>query len=181
MFTKMGVSLGILILSFFTYLIYDIMAHSNDDVFNFCWENATYTTHKNYITIPSSYISTVQQILLAISETLLYISAIEFICSQSPQKMKGILYGLFYTLKSFYQDLSTPIIYFFAHHWNSEWMSSCSGYYIFNIALGLITLIAYIFLVKRYKYRKRDDICKSSREGRIFSQKVKAPRFNGFL
>ncbi len=96
--------------------IYDIMAHSNDDVFNFCWENATYTTHKNYITIPSSYISTVQQILLAISETLLYISAIEFICCQSPQKMKGILYGLFYALKSFYQDLSTPIIFSFAHH-----------------------------------------------------------------
>ncbi len=49
MFTKMGVSLGILILSFFTYLIYDIMAHSNDDVFNFCWENATYQSRSQQI------------------------------------------------------------------------------------------------------------------------------------
>ena len=56
---------------------------------NFCGLN-TYL-----IDINSNYLA-LQFILNAVSYLLLYISAFEFICAQSPQSMKGLLIGTFF-------------------------------------------------------------------------------------
>ena len=68
--------------------------------------------------------------------------------------MKGLLFGLFYSIKAFFQLLAAVLTYLF-------FVFSCQllGYFLFNLAIGLVSLVIFIFVARRYKYRKRDDIC----------------------
>ena len=163
MFKRMGISLGVLTTSFLLYLICDTLAYSGNNnlgyPFNLCWKNMSLVLNKSYVSLPSMYISVLQQILLSLCQMLLYISAYEFICCQSPQNMKGLLFGLFYALRAFYQCVAACTIYLFISQWNSVIMSCHSGFYMFNISIGTISLIFYITVARKFKYRKRDDIC----------------------
>ena len=160
MFKRMGINLIILTLSFFLYTLQDTLAYSgSDSASKICSRNSSYTLNKSYIKIPNSYLSVVQLAALAAHLTLLYTSTCEFICSQSPQYMKGLMYGLFYALRSFYQLLAIVIVIPFVYVWDTDVMSGCSGYYIMNFCIGLIACIIYVIVSKNYQWRKRDDIC----------------------
>ena len=95
-----------------------------------------------------------QLILSSLHQMLLYIAAWEFICCQSPQHMKGLLFGLFYSIKAFFQLLAAFLSYLF-------FVFSCQllGYFLFILAIGLVSLVIFTVVARRYKYRKRDDIC----------------------
>ena len=99
-FKRMGMALIFLTISFIVYFVYDILNYSNSGdltyYYNTCSRNVTYVLNDNYIAVPSMYISILQQLIYGWSQMLLYISAYEFICCQSPQYMKGLLFGLFY-------------------------------------------------------------------------------------
>ena len=163
MFKRMGISLGVLTISFLVYLICDTLAYNSNNnhgyPFNLCWKNMSYVFNKSFVSLPSMYISVLQQILLSLCQMLLYISAYEFICCQSPQHMKGLFFGYFYALRAFYQSVAACTIYLFTSQWNSVIMSCRSGFYMFNISIGTISLIFYITVARKFKYRKRDDIC----------------------
>ena len=105
------------------------------------------------------YMYIVQHTLSSLYLMLLNLAAWEFICCQSPQKMKGLLFGLFYAIKAFYQCLATFLILPFYFFWRLQSINCRSGYYILNICVGLVSLLIYSFVTRKYKYRKRDDIC----------------------
>ena len=163
MFKRMGIALISFTLSFVVYFVYDVLDYNNSDdlayYYNTCSRNDSYVLNNNYIAVPSMYVSILQQLIYGWSQVLLYISAYEFICCQSPQYMKGLLFGLFYATRSFYQFVAAIIVWFMITEWNSTIMSCRSGYYLLNILIGVMTLILYSAVAKRYRYRKRDDIC----------------------
>ena len=102
-----------------------------------------------------------QNILSALSNMLIYISVIEFICSQSPSSMTGLLIGLFYTIKGLFQLIATALIVpfiscFHGGYFHGNWL----GYFLVNIIIGVITIIVYVCVAKRYKYRERNEPCK---------------------
>ena len=163
MFKRIGIALGFFTTSFIVYFVYDILDYNNSGeltfYYNTCLRNVSYVLNNNYIAVPSMYVSILQQLVYGWSQMLLYISAYEFICSQSPQYMKGLLFGLFYATRAFYQFIAASVILLIVAEWDSTIMSCRSGYYLLNILIGVMTLILYTFAAKRYKYRKRDDIC----------------------
>ena len=163
MFKRMGMALIFLTISFIVYFVYDILDYSDSGdlthYYNACSRNVTYVLNNNYIAVPSMYVSILQQLIYGWSQMLLYISAYEFICCQSPQYMKGLLFGLFYATRAFYQFIAASVLLIVIRKWNSTIMSCRSGYYLLNILIGVTTLILYTVAAKRYKYRKRDDIC----------------------
>ena len=161
MFKRMGIALSIFTISFIVYFVYDILDYNNSGELtnNACFRNVSYVLNNNYIAVPSMYVSILQQLIYGWSQILLYISAYEFICCQSPQYMKGILFGLFYATRAFYQFVAASVLLIVIRKWNSTIMSCRSGYYLLNILIGVMTLILYTVAAKRYKYRKRDDIC----------------------
>ena len=59
----------------------------------------------------NSYSLIVQNSLNAIGYILLYIAAYEFICSQSPHAMKGLLIGTFFAIKGVFQLLGIVMIF----------------------------------------------------------------------
>ena len=164
MFKRMGIALSFFTVSFIVYFVYDILDYNNSGDFTYYYgkcliRNVTYILNNNYIAVPSMYASILQQLIYGWSQMLLYISAYEFICCQSPQYMKGLLFGLFYATRAFYQFTASCFILLIATKWNSTIMSCSSGYNLLNILIGVMTLIVYTVAAKRYKYRKRDDIC----------------------
>ena len=103
-------------------------------------------------------------ILLGIGSPIVMTTVLEFISAQSPQSMKGLLIGMFFAFKGIFQLISTIVLFLFST--NRIWVRSryinavtnCGfGYLLFTCVAGLIGLILFSVVAKRYKYRERDD------------------------
>ena len=141
MFKRIGIALSYFTTSFIVCLVYDILDYNNSGELtnNTCFRNVSYVLNNNYIAVPSMYVSILQQLNYGWSQMLLYISAYEFICCQSPQYMKCLLFGLFYATRAFYQFIAANIVWFMITKWNSTIMSYRSGYNLLNILIGMMT------------------------------------------
>ena len=108
----------------------------------------------------------IQSSLNALGYMFLYIASYEFICAQSPHSMKGLLIGTFFAIKGVFKLLGVLIIYSsFIYYIN---IRSCNDqhkffpfrgftYYLINIALALVGIVAFIIASRRYQYRQRDE------------------------
>ena len=73
--------------------------------------------------------------------------------------MKGLLFGLFYTIRAFYRFLATATIFSLYYFWKSQLVSCNFILYIVNLCLGFLFFLIFVMVTRKYKYRKRDDIC----------------------
>ncbi len=155
MLKRMGLGIALLCVSFVILIALDLTSYNNNEDL-FCNVNKSSTFNKKPLPV---YIYIVQHTLSSLYLMLLYLSAWEFICCQSPQTMKGLLFGLFYAIRGFNQFLATFLILPFHFFWNLHIINCRSGYYILNLCVGLVSLLIYTIVARSYKYRKRDDIC----------------------
>ena len=105
-------------------------------------------------------------VLLGIGPPLVKATSFEFISAQSPSSMRGLLVGVFFSIRAFFQLVSGVALIPFAYKplWDSEHMrehppvTSCGfGYLLFTCVVGLIGLVLLSVVARRYKYRERDD------------------------
>ncbi len=111
---------------------------------------------QDYYETPSRLITTslvMQNILSALSNMLIYISVVEFICSQSPSSMTGLLIGVLYAIKGLFQLVATALVIPFISHGNRL------SYSLVNIVMGVVSFVVYVCVARRYKYRERDEPC----------------------
>ena len=95
----------------------------------------------------------IPQFLLGLTELLVFMTALEFICAQAPQTMQGLLIGLWYGTHSIRFILVAILEYFAA--------SKPDFWYIYQTCKGvviMISLMLYSFAAWRYKKRARDEI-----------------------
>ena len=92
---------------------------------------------------------------------LICATAFEFISAQSPHAMKGLLVGVFFAIKGLFQFISAAAIVPFAipNIWNHiNPVPNCGfGYYLFTIVVASIGLVVFSIVVKKYRYRQRDE------------------------
>ena len=162
-FKRIGLSIIVLIISFLLYLLYDTLAYDAGNelghMLRHCSSNTSYILNRSLVYISPTYMLVLQPILMSISHMLLYIGAWEFICCQSPQQMKGLLFGLFFAIRAFFQFVGTLEFALFTFYLKSNVISCRTGYYFFNLCVAVASLVIYTAVARRYKYRKRDDIC----------------------
>ena len=100
------------------------------------------------------------QILSCLSDLLLVITMIEFFCAQVPYSMKGIIAGITYGLLGFFAALdrivSLPFV-LTTIHWGMRTVS-CGFWYLLTKLLLLVVIFIIMFLGRRWKYRKREDV-----------------------
>ena len=163
MFKRIGLSIAILTVSIVLYFLYDMVSYGTSDelssVYDHCKNNKSYVLNKSLVHIPTTYMFILQHFLLYISHMLFCISAWKFICCQSPQHMKGLLFGLFFAIRDLFQFLGIVLIFPFWNTWESQLARCQFGYYLLNVCIGISSLILYTVVVRKYKDRKRDDIC----------------------
>ena len=126
----------------------------------YVYNGSYYEVHQMSLDI-NSYWLVIQYSLNAVGYMLLYIAVYEFICSQSPHAMKGLVIGTFFAIKGVFQLLGVVMIYLpFALGWRNALHSfpSCGFvYYLINAIIALIGIVAYTCVARQYQYRVRDE------------------------
>ena len=163
MLKRMGLGMTLVLLSLFATFSMDTAAHLKypKDPTNPNSTTCFFVSGHSSIEFPfqMSNIIIIQLIVAAFSRLLIYTGVFEFICSQSPHSMKGLLIGVFYAIRGLYQVLAAifmlPYSYLGAHM-----HPSCGFYfYLMNIVIGLVAVLVYAWVAKRYRYRVRDETC----------------------
>ena len=164
MFKRMGLSIALFEVLFTCYFIWDILGkggvESKAYSYFVCSENSSHSLlRRSIVPLHHTTLFTLGNILSSLAHAILYIAIWEFICCQSPQYMKGLLFGLFNAMKAFCQFLAATVKIFFLFTWKLQFTDCQSGYHLLNLIIGLITLVIFTSVAYKYKYRKRDDIC----------------------
>ena len=102
------------------------------------------------------YFFTTQHVLSALADMLFNIAVLEFVCSQSPYSMKGLLIGILFSIKSLFQGMTILSIIPFVS-WKIESLSCGSGFYAMVIVIGLLEFVIFSCVSKRYKYRNMNE------------------------
>ncbi len=161
MLTRLGIGMILSILTLAVNFSMDVYVHTNSDIgCMFSSENYHNFTEILSKLSPLNRVSNylaVQQILSAFFSMFFYIPLFEFICSQGPQFMKGLLVGVVYFLRTMFQLIAVIFLLPFMLLWKVDGFSCGSGYYAVNIAIGLILLLVYMFVARGYKRRLRDE------------------------
>ena len=164
MLKRMGLGMFLVLLSLLTSFFMDTAAHlEGDHVYNstFCMFAFDDYFAKVAIDHPSPQnpaLLLIQLTLSALSHMLIYTAVFEFICSQSPHSMKGLLIGVLYAIRGLYQLVAALLVLPFALH-TIQLISCGFWYYLMNIVIGVVALLVYMCVAKRYRYRERDEFC----------------------
>ena len=104
--------------------------------------------------------------LSGIGQSLVMATMFEFISAQSPTSMKGLLVGVFLTVRAFCQLISSIALVPFSQTsiWDTASMrehppvTNCGfGYFLFVCLLALIGVTVFLVVAKWYRLRDRDD------------------------
>ena len=162
MFKRIGFSIACLLLMFLVYILYIVLRKGNfinsGIYLVHCHNNATTRSYENISTSTIS-ILLLQNVVYFICRLLLYISVWEFICCQSPQCMKGLLFGLLYAIRAYNQLLANFTISIFNKFLKEESDTCNSHFDMLNISIAVLILLIFTVVSYKYRYRKRDDIC----------------------
>ena len=99
----------------------------------------------------------VQRILDALSYMLFQIAVFEFICSQSPRSMVGMLVGLGFAIRGINSIMGSILLIPFIFHHLDRYCGTI--YYAINFIVGVLALISLVYFGRKYQNRKRDDFC----------------------
>ncbi len=106
------------------------------------------------------YVNIIPKCLYSLSILLYQIAYYEFICSQSPNSMKGFLIGLSFAINGAFQVLFSILLTIISHIQFSTPHLSCGlVYYLICISLAAASLLLYVYFARKYQPRKRDEIC----------------------
>ena len=166
-----------LIMAGFLYLIgvasmlcIDLAGHittENDAVDNtdMCMFTLSHDTALPSLNLSFGYLF-IPDILVGIGSPLVMATTFEFISAQSPSAMKGLLVGVFFSIKAFFQLISGVALIPFSYRpiWDSQHMrehppvTNCGfGYLSFTCVVALVGLVLFGAVARRYKNRERDD------------------------
>ena len=95
--------------------------------------------------------------LSSLSEIFGYIGAYEFIFSQTPHSMKGLLIGTLFATRGIHQTLALGFTLLY-HHLAHKY--SCGVYYYLASTLfGFLSVLVFVLVARKYRRRERDEVC----------------------
>ena len=165
MMKRMGLGMIFVVLSLLATFSMDTGSHNavNKANSSTCMFSAMpYSLDSDYLPpILNPGFLTIQLTLSALSRMLIYAGVFEFICSQSPHSMKGLLIGVLYAIRGFYQTVAAILLipFYFVPHLSRITLSCGFFFYLINIVIGLVAVLVYVWVAKRYRYRVRDELC----------------------
>ena len=160
MLKRIGLGIIVMIVSLIFIFVMDTMAHVENKESAYCMLQLSYYWYNNsYEIVPQNAFVIVPRCLSSCYTLLIYIALYEFICSQSPHSMKGLLIGLSFAIKGAFQLLGTMFV-MLAQLIAPQSLLSCGmEYYLLNISVGVAAINLYLYAAKKYQYRLRDEPC----------------------
>ena len=174
------IGLGILLMvtSLICIFTLDTVAHLEQMDNKLCMLHISFNYSTTYPTMSENgFVLVIPYFLSSCYTLVIYISLYEFICSQSPHSMKGLLIGLSFAIKGIFELLGITVVILFAKFIGPQSFPSCGmEYYLMNISVGVVSILLYIFAVKKYKYRLRDEPCHVHRYVEEYYSKIQDER-----
>ena len=166
MLRRIGLAILLMTISLSSTFLMDVMVHVNNTDNSGCMFKTftkLYPTDSDFIPYAflspplyqNMYFFISQHVLSAIADMLLDIAVLEFICSQSPYSMKGLLLGIFFSIRSLFQGIAVISVIPFGTVWKIESLSC--GFYAMYIVIGLLEFVLFSCVSKRYKYRDMNE------------------------
>ncbi len=163
MLKRMAVGIVVPTLLLMIYLVLDTIEHAENKTLQCMFSinlNDTSVTKPIMATYVSQYYDYIRAFPITASDLSRYVVMVaqfEFICSQSPHTMKGLLIGLAIGIQGLFSFLGSSLPYMFQSGWQrATFPSCCMAYFLINIILGLIV---YVYVTRGYQYRMRDEPC----------------------
>ena len=173
-FTRMGIGIVLSLIGVASMLMVDVAGHSLNSTSD---GNQTqcmfryYTSHKHghhvYPVLNMHWaVLIAPSLFLRIGPLLMVATTLEFISAQSPHSMKGVLIGIFFSIRGLFQFLNsiTIIPLSLKRPWAVGKMiedppvTNCGFVYLLlTFVVGLTGLIMFSLAAKRYTYRVRDE------------------------
>ena len=164
MLKRIGIGATMTVLSLICTLAIGAWSHTRYDVGCMFDSNSVYLTLNDTfdpLTLAGPFYNTslvaIQLVLESLSNMLIYIALYEFICSQSPHSMKGLLIGLSYAIKGLFQLTAALLALPFALAMDNTHISCGVSYYVMNAGVGVVAVLVYVWVSRKYKYRERDE------------------------
>ena len=156
---KMGTGLILVVISSGLMTAADILLYNfieRRDDYDFA---SGYNNEKppNYIPI----LIILSQFLNGLSLILIFLSALEFILAQGPRSMQGLLIGLWYAYQSVSVLLQIPALFLHPYEDSHYWLT------VLETCLAVLSLIVFIIVSCRYKYRQREESSEINRQAII--------------
>ena len=166
MLKRMAVGIVVSTLLLMIYFVLDTIAHAENKTLQCMFSshlNDTSVTEPIMATYISQYYDYIRAFSITVSDLSRYVVMVaqfEFICSQSPHTMKGLLIGLSLGIQGLFSFLGNLLPYMFQYGWQrATFPSCCMTYFLINIILGLLVLSLYVYVTRGYQYRMRDEPC----------------------
>ena len=179
---KIGMGMLVYILVMLASLGMDVVMHEenpnlicmfNRNIADDISANSTFMTDPPFLASSFYYVIIIQQTAHVFSNVMIMTSMYEFIFSQCPHAMKGLIMGLSFTIIGIFKALGSLLIFPFVFYWGSTSKPSCGTvYYAANIAIGVVALVVYVCQAKRYKNRVRDEPCHVQRYVEEYYSKI---------
>ena len=173
-FTRLGAGIVLYLVSVLSILITDVIGHAQNElkvnVSMQCMLDVTVEAHTTLLDVPTlgmhwaSLIIT--EVLLGIGPLMFVTATLEFISAQSPLRMKGLVFGLYFAIRYLFNLLGALVLLPFSLNviWDSKQMkehppvTNCDfGYFSSICVIALIGLVLFSLVTKWYKNRERDD------------------------
>ena len=143
------------------FLILDTVGHNiNNSNNSSLYDGGCFLKGQNYLTVGIQPYYLFIPLFSSISGSMIfYIAVYEFIYSQSPHSMKGLMIGTFFAIRGLFQLIGALVLMFPFAGWNlSSSFSSCGFvYYLINSIVALLGIVVYMWVAKKYQPRQRDE------------------------
>ena len=138
-------------------LILDTVGHYLAQDFVHCY----FTTSSSYGVLPISFVYyAIPLTLTGLADVLSYIFLLEFICSQSPHNMSGMLSGVLWFIRGFYLNIGALLALPFSL-WTIDGPDrlSCSFWILIcEVLLCIVGFIVFLYISRHYKRRIRGEM-----------------------
>ncbi len=167
MLKRIAVGIVVPTLLAMVFLVVDSLAHAENRslqcMFSFDKDEdnpASWSKTANVVRQYYPYVYFVTFNVSYVTKYIVRVALFEFICSQSPNNMKGLLIGLSFAVEGLYDLICIILNMVFYFSWpNVTFPSCCMTYYLINVVLGLVALSLYVYVTRGYQYRMRDEPC----------------------
>ena len=178
MLKRIGLGILLMVISLICIFTLDTVAHLKQMDNNLCMFHVPINFSTTSLTMSENgFVLVIPYFLTSCYNLVIYISLYQFICSQSPHSMKGLLIGMSFAIKGVFELLGCIVVIIFAKFIGPQSLPSCGmEYYLMNICVGVVSILLYIFAVKKYKYRLRDEPCHVRRYVEEYYSKIQDER-----
>jgi len=169
---RMGIGMFLYIITLLGHLVKDVIVHTQYSEVPCMFNTSTVTyldtprdteSYSSWILSGIYYFEIVQHTVYTFSNVCIIVSMYEFIISQSPQPMQGLIVGLSFAIVGIFKALGAVVILLFVLYWHMFSPSCGMVYFSANIGAGVVVLGVYVWQARRYQNRMRDEPCQVQR------------------